>query len=426
MDFFDGAGIRRKSLCLFFVLETSKIIDETSMRLVNHKISAFLDDLKKNYCNAADADIRVAVLGFDSDSYWVTNSPKELDDFFWGDLVANQFADANLASAFFELNDKLSRKKFMANDLGSYPPILFLMSNGRPVNDSYKDALHKLENNNWFKAARKIAFAIGNDANKDVLAEFTGKPETVSETLASDFLLDIFRAVNQPAAPAPQIVQDNKVVSADNGGSWFSALPADRRIQTIFFVVDTSKSMSGSKIEMINNAISEILPKILEMSVSNADSVIKIAVLGFDKEAYWITSEPEDVCSFVWSDLTADDSEQESTNLADALRKLNEKLTRKEGGFMTTVAGSFAPVLFLMSDGRPNDSSWERELEKLEENKWYKVATKIAFAVGSDADKDVLSRLTGTTETVLDVYTPEVISSVLARLFYMDDMPLTS
>ncbi len=199
-----------------------------------------------------------------------------------------------------------------------------------------------------------------------------------------------------------------------------------RRQMVLFFIVDTSGSMDGTKIKMVNNVIEEALPKIREKSDSNANGVIRIAALGFDKEAYWITSQPQNVDWFVWNYLTADDSEQESTNLADALRKLNEKLTRKEGGFMTTVAGSFAPVLFLMSDGRPNDSSWEMEPKKLEENKWYKVTTKIAFAVGSDADKDVLSRLTGTTETVLEVYTPEVISSVLARLFYMDDMPLTS
>ena len=416
----------KRDLILFFIIETSKGISESVMRSVNCELSLFLQTLKCKYCDSFDANIQVAVLGFDSDAYWVMKEPYDLDKFFWGDLMVNGFENGEISDAFSKLNEKLSKNGFMSGASGSLAPILFLIANAKTAANPYKAELELLKSNKWFKAARKIAFAIGDDANKDVLAEFTGKPEAVREKLTSDFLLDIFRAANQSAAPTPQVVQDNKTMPADKGHRWLPHVASNRSAQVVFFVIDTSKSMSGIRIEMVNNAIAEALPKIREMSDGNADGEIEIAVLGFDKEAYWITSEPEDVCSFVWSDLTADDSELESTNLADALRKLNEKLTRKEGGFMTTVAGSFAPVLFLMSDGRPNDSSWERELKKLEENKWYKVATKIAFAVGSDADKDVLSRLTGTTETVLEVYTPEVISSVLARLLYMDDMPLTS
>ena len=182
-----------------------------------------------------------------------------------------------------------------------------------------------------------------------------------------------------------------------------------RRQMVLFFIVDTSGSMDGVKIQTVNNAIGEVLPKIREISDGNADGEIRIAALGFDNAAYWQTEMPQKVESFVWSDLSANGG----TNLADALHKLNEKLTRKEGGFMVAAAGSFAPVLFLMSDGQPNDSSWERELEKLKENKWYKVAIKVALAIGSDADKDVLSKFTGTNETVLGVYTPEMLATAI-------------
>ena len=37
------------------------------------------------------------------------------------------------------------------------------------------------------------------------------------------------------------------------------------------------------------------------------------------------------------------------------------------------------------------------------ENNWFKRSIKIAFAIGEDADKDVLARFSGSIETVLDV-----------------------
>ena len=39
--------------------------------------------------------------------------------------------------------------------------------------------MEKLKQNNWFKKAIKVAVAIGEDANKTVLADFTGNVESV-------------------------------------------------------------------------------------------------------------------------------------------------------------------------------------------------------------------------------------------------------
>ena len=63
---------------------------------------------------------------------------------------------------------------------GSYAPVLFLMSDGEPTDD-YRSGIEVLKRNNWFKAAIKVAIGIGNDANKSMLAEFTGSDESVIE-----------------------------------------------------------------------------------------------------------------------------------------------------------------------------------------------------------------------------------------------------
>ena len=66
----------------------------------------------------------------------------------------------------------------MQEAAGLYAPSSIWMSDGEPT-DNDKRGLKRLKNNNWFKSAIKVAIAIGNDADKNVLAEFTGNKECV-------------------------------------------------------------------------------------------------------------------------------------------------------------------------------------------------------------------------------------------------------
>ena len=84
----------------------------------------------------------------------------------------------DLGAACLQLNEKLSRNAFMSDATGSFAPAIFLLSDGEPT-DNYKYGLEKLKQNNWFKKAIKVAVAIGDDANKTVLADFTGNVESV-------------------------------------------------------------------------------------------------------------------------------------------------------------------------------------------------------------------------------------------------------
>jgi uncharacterized protein YegL len=69
------------------------------------------------------------------------------------------------------------------------------MSDGEPT-DNYQVGLNKLKSNNWFKSALKFAIAIGDDANKDVLEEFTGSKEAILTVHNTDALKKIIRMVS--------------------------------------------------------------------------------------------------------------------------------------------------------------------------------------------------------------------------------------
>ena len=80
--------------------------------------------------------------------------------------------------------------------------------------------------------------------------------------------------------------------------------------------------------------------------------------------------------------------------------------------FMRDVAGSFAPAIFLLSDGEPTDE-YKKELGRLKENNWFKKAIKVAVAIGEDANRDVLAEFTGSKEAVVAVHTPEALVKMI-------------
>jgi uncharacterized protein YegL len=171
-----------------------------------------------------------------------------------------------------------------------------------------------------------------------------------------------------------------------------------RKTMVLLFVIDTSGSMMGFKIGSVNLAIEEVIPEIKDISATNADAQIKIAVLQFDSGCRWITSSgPIDAETFHWNQISA----QGVTDFGSACKELNSKLSTKE--YMKEASGSFAPAIILLSDGEPTDN-WQPELDQLKQNKWFGSAIKVALAVGDDANYDVLGQFTGTSEAVIPIH----------------------
>lgn len=180
-----------------------------------------------------------------------------------------------------------------------------------------------------------------------------------------------------------------------------------RRKMTLFFVIDTSGSMLGSKIGSVNDAIENVLPMIGEISDENPDAEINVAALEFSTDTRWLYDEPKEAKEFIWQKVEADGL----TSLGEACEELNKKLSRN-GGFMSSPSGCFAPAIILLSDGGPTDN-FEGGLKSLQGNSWYKNAIKIAIAIGDDADKDVLKQFTGSSEAVITVHNIDALKKMI-------------
>jgi uncharacterized protein YegL len=69
------------------------------------------------------------------------------------------------------------------------------MSDGQPT-DEYHKALDILRENRWFQVAIRVAIAIGDDADKNILTEFTGNPELVLTAHTPEALKQMIRFVS--------------------------------------------------------------------------------------------------------------------------------------------------------------------------------------------------------------------------------------
>ena len=191
-----------------------------------------------------------------------------------------------------------------------------------------------------------------------------------------------------------------------NGGRYGANIEeVAARTMTLFYLFDKSGSMSGAKIGQVNYAMKDIPQIIKEVAEGAPNANITVAAATFSTGVEWITPQPQTPDEFIntWRDLQAEGL----TSLGAALSSLNEKMSRK--AFLgDNPMGYLAPGIIILTDGEPTDD-WEKPLAELQRNNWFKNAIKIAFAVGDDANKEVLAKICGTQEAVIEIDDPQKI-----------------
>ena len=168
--------LMRQQVC-FFLVDTSGSMQGTKIDIANKAIKKLLDSDNFTKAEKSDINLKIACLTFSSSCQWLSPVPVSVKDFTWNNIISDG-RDSDLDTVFFELNEKMYSKKFLHCEAGSFYPFIILLSDGQDSSD-YTSNLEKLKNNRWFKYATKLAFAIGDDANKNVLADFTGDKEKV-------------------------------------------------------------------------------------------------------------------------------------------------------------------------------------------------------------------------------------------------------
>lgn len=135
MSLLDQAPIARRTMTVFFLVDTSGSMAGNKIGAVNSVIREIFPILDGISSKNADAEIKIAFLRFSSGTEWLYNEPKPAQD------VANSFIDfeasglTDLGEACLELNSKLSRNAFMQSASGSFAPVVILLTDGIPTDN---------------------------------------------------------------------------------------------------------------------------------------------------------------------------------------------------------------------------------------------------------------------------------------------------
>lgn len=164
--------------------------------------------------------------------------------------------------------------------------------------------------------------------------------------------------------------------------------PIASRPLHFIWILDTSGSMIGDKIQQLNFAIKEAIKPMQDTAGENPNAQVLVRVLTFATGARWHLPTPTAVADFTWADVTAGGV----TDMGKALTMVAEQLKIPP---MTDRA--LRPVLMLVSDGQPTDD-FSTGLKTLLAEQWGRKAVRLAIAVGRDADRDVLTKFVGSNE----------------------------
>lgn len=152
------------------------------------------------------------------------------------------------------------------------------------------------------------------------------------------------------------------------------------------WIADCSGSMSvDGKMQALNYAIRNAIPEMRRVADENPNAQVLVRAIKFSNGAQWHITNPTPVHDFNWVDLKAEGV----TDLGKALGMVADQMKMPP---MSERA--LPPVLVLVSDGQPTDD-FNSGLKALLEEPWGKKAVRIAIAIGSDADLEILQKFIG-------------------------------
>ena len=154
------------------------IADCSGSMAIDGKIQSLNNAIKEAIPNMQDvadenpnAQVLVRAVKFSDGAQWHVSQATDVADFKWDDLEAGGVT--SMGRALTLVADQLKIPPMTDRAL---PPVLVLISDGQPTDD-FTSGLQALMNEPWGRKAVRIAIAIGEDADQEVLKKFIGNPE---------------------------------------------------------------------------------------------------------------------------------------------------------------------------------------------------------------------------------------------------------
>ncbi len=186
---------------------------------------------------------------------------------------------------------------------------------------------------------------------------------------------------------------------------------AKQRLNVIL-IVDTSKSMGGNRIQQVNNAISDIKYKLIDMQNENANVDFYVTIITFSTEAHLYNNDKmKNVEDLNFQPIKTGGQ----TNLHLAYIELKDLLDKEKRGGIMPDFGGVAPIILLLTDGHPGKWPMTDEMNALRQLPWFNVAIRYGIAIELNDKRtiDVLSDFVGTNGDVITCYNPNLLEKII-------------
>ena len=166
-----GEELEHRPLHFIWIADCSGSMAGTKIQTLNQAIRNVIPEMQRAAHSNSNARVLVRAVKFSKGAQWLISQPTPVDDFKWTDLDTDSVTDMGAALS-------LVAEQLKVSNLGdhAFAPVLVLISDGQPTDD-FSAGLKKLMKEPWGKKAVRMAIAIGQDADLDVLQKFIGNPE---------------------------------------------------------------------------------------------------------------------------------------------------------------------------------------------------------------------------------------------------------
>lgn len=177
---------KSKKMNVFLILDASDCMRGEMIKALNHAIKELALALESVN---TDIELSFNVLRCGGNPKWIISNSNSLAR-DWKSIEASGMLD--ISSACDMLNEKLN--KSVEYSIEDYMPIIIIMNSCKAC-EHYEEAMDALNGNFWFKYSTKVAFALGEYSDLEMLKRFTGTVEAIIKT--SDMHL-VMRLLSSP------------------------------------------------------------------------------------------------------------------------------------------------------------------------------------------------------------------------------------
>jgi uncharacterized protein YegL len=166
-----GGALASRPLHFFYLFDCSGSMTGAKIQAANFAVREAVPEMRRVASENPNAQVLVRAIAFADGARWHVAQPTPVSSFQWNDMQAGGVTD--MGKALRMVADVLTVEQMPTRGL---PPVLVLLSDGRPTDD-FNRGLKALMEQPWGKKAVRIAIAVGDDADLDVLQKFIGHGE---------------------------------------------------------------------------------------------------------------------------------------------------------------------------------------------------------------------------------------------------------